>query len=144
LATALTDQKQGCQQQRINQQQLGKGMHATTGTHKDLRTFFPIVEFLSYSDSPSHRCGESPTPQLPDSPIRGLSDSSTHRCGESATFINLIVDSLTYQYRESIFYYKYHRELEAKVKTARKFVKGTYAEPIYVKTSENTVRYHVF
>ncbi len=30
LPTALTTQKQECQQQRINQQQLGQGMHATT------------------------------------------------------------------------------------------------------------------
>ncbi len=114
---------------------------ACNNTHKNLRKY-----------------GESLTPNLTDT---GLGDSTTHPWGESSTH------RLTVQYQrgklttlrltdEGEFSFKYSkadsrnyqneylREIEAKIKTAKKFLKGTYAEPTYAKTSENTVRYHVF
>ncbi len=68
--------------------------------------------------------------------MRGVDDSPTHRCGEFS-FKYSIADSRNNQN-------EYLPEIEAEIKTARKFLKGTYGEPTYAKTSENTVRYHVF
>jgi hypothetical protein len=43
----------------------------------------------------------------------------------------------------TFFDYKYLREFEAKIGTARKVVKGTHAEPISAKTPENPSHCHV-
>ncbi len=44
---------------------------------------------------------------------------------------------------ESFFDYEYLREFEAKIGSAPNVVWGTYAEPIYAKTSENRPHCHV-
>jgi hypothetical protein len=48
------------------------------------------------------------------------------------------VDSTTQRVGESFVEFKYLREFEAKIGTAKKVMYGTYAEPIYAKTSEKT------
>ncbi len=55
----------------------------------------------------------------------------------------IIVDSPTRRVGESFFDYKYLREYEAQIGTARNVVYGTYAEPISAKTPENPPRCHV-
>jgi hypothetical protein len=54
-----------------------------------------------------------------------------------------LVDFLTQRVGESIFGYEYLREFEAKIGTDQKAVSGTYAKPIYAKTSEKLVYCHI-
>ncbi len=89
--------------------------------------------------------------------MRGVVDSAYQWFGESATprivelesrrlrvsLIRRVADSPYRWVGESFFEYEYLREFEAKIGTARNVVYGTYAEPIYAKTSENPVRFHV-
>ncbi len=84
-------------------------------------------------DSAYQWCGESSAPRIVESESRWLSVSLTRRVADSP-------------YRwdgESFFEYEYLREFEAKIGTARNLVYGTYDEPIYAKTSEIPVRFHV-
>jgi hypothetical protein len=59
---------------------------ATTGTQRSQKFFFPILEFLSDIDSPTHRCKDfSFKNSFADSPTRRVRESPTHRLGESTT-----------------------------------------------------------
>ncbi len=60
------------------------------------------------------------------------------------SFKNSIADSPTHRVGESNFDYVYLHQFEAKIKTARKLVWGTYtyADLNYAKTSENSVLCH--
>ncbi len=54
--------------------------------HKDLKIFFPILEFLSDIDSPTHwRKDFSFKNSFADSPTRRVRESPSHRLGESTT-----------------------------------------------------------
>jgi hypothetical protein len=93
-------------------QSLNKG-YLQQQAHKDLRDFFPILEFLSDSDSPTHRLGDfSVTNLLADLASRGVVDSSTRRVGNSPTL----------RVGVSFSDYEYLREYEAEFGTARKVV----------------------
>ncbi len=52
---------------RDNNTELKQGILATTGTQRS-RYFFPILQFLSDSDSPSWGVSDSPTHQVRESP----------------------------------------------------------------------------
>jgi hypothetical protein len=74
------------------------------------------------------------TPRLAESRSRRISDSPSFRLNSQR---------LTLRLGESFFDYEYLRELEAKIGTARKVVKGIYEEPISAKTPENPPHCHV-
>jgi hypothetical protein len=57
--------------------------------------------------------------------------------------IGILVDSPIRRVGESFFDYKYLREYEAQIGTARNVVQGTYAVLISAKTPENQSRCHV-
>ncbi len=79
--------------------------------------------------------------------MRGVIDSAYQWCRESST--PRIVKSESRRLPVSLSWggvfriYEYLREFKAKIGTARNVMKGTYAKPIYAKTSENSVRCHV-
>ncbi len=55
----------------------------------------------------------------------------------------VVGDSTTRRVGVSFYDYEYLRQFEAKTGTARNVVEGTYAEPVYAKTSENPTHCHV-
>ncbi len=110
--------------QANRRQKRGLAWRIRTKISQIIKDYCCLLFFLLFILCFKHSKAESGSRRLTESENQRLPDSESRRVGES------------------FFDYEYLREFESKIGTAR-VMAGTYAKPIYAKTSENKPHFHV-